>query len=122
MRIRSPRVFDASALVGLFHGHEELAKIADQAEQGWFQILLPAVAIADAEMELRAGRVGWDAVFYTPGLSSLDLTQSTAVEIGVWPGPLSARHAAHEAGAVRGVVVTRTPGAYQGLSVSLLVV
>jgi hypothetical protein len=115
-------VFDASALVDWFEGHRVLADLADQAERGWFQMVLPAAAIADAESELQAGRQAWDAIFYTPGLQMMPLGEHVAVEIGSWPGPLSAKHAAYEAAAGRGVVVTRQPGLYKGLSVQLLVV
>jgi hypothetical protein len=122
VRARPPRVFDASALVDWFRGHHVLAELADQAEQGWFQLVAPATAIADAESELRAGLLAWDAIFYTPGLQMMPLGEHVAVEIGALSGPLSARHAAYEAAAVRGVVVTRRPGVYEGLSVQLLVV
>jgi hypothetical protein len=122
VRVRAPRVFDASAIVALFMGDETVTAIAGQAERGWFEVLLPTAAIADAEAELRAGPGGWEPIFLTAGLRSLELTEHAAVEIGAWPGSLSARHAVHEAAAVRGVVVTTEPGGYKGLAVSLLVV
>ena len=122
MRFRPPRVFDSSSLIDLFQGHRELAELLDQAEAGWLQILMPAAAIADAEAVLNAGRSGWDGILLTPGVQSLPLTEHAAIEIGGWPGGLAARHVVHEAAAVRGVVVTRSPGAYDGLRVSLLVV
>lgn len=59
-------MFDASALVDWFRGNPVLAELADQAEQGWFQLVAPATAIADAESELRAGQLAWNATFYTP--------------------------------------------------------
>ena len=40
--------------------------------------------------------------------------------MGSWPGPLAARHAAHEAHALRAVVVTTEPARYAGLLVALL--
>ncbi|HYN94278.1 MAG TPA: hypothetical protein VES42_10565 [Pilimelia sp.] len=52
----------------------------------------------------------------------MPLTEHAAIEIGGWPGTLAARHVVHEAAAVRGVVVTRSPGTYDGLRVPLLVV
>lgn len=120
MRGRLPRVFDASALIDWHCGNPVLAAIADQAEAGWFQLILPATAVADAESELRYGWNVWAVVFDAPGIQTMPLGEHTAVEIGVWSGPLSARHAAYAAADGRGVVVTRNPGAYQGLTVQLL--
>ncbi|MFV2022409.1 hypothetical protein [Micromonospora sp. LOL_023] len=122
MRLRPPRVFDGSALIDLFHGYRELGELLDQAESGWLQILLPTTAIAEAEETLNAGRSGWEGILLTQGVQSLPLTEHTAIEIGGWPGSLTARHVVHEAAAVRGVVVTRSPGTYSGLRVPLLVV
>lgn len=122
MRGRLPRVFDASALIGWHQGHPFLAEIADQAEAGWFQLVIPATAVVDAESELRYGWSVWAVVFDAPGIQTMPLGEHTAVEIGMWPGPLSARHAAYAAADGRGVVVTRQPGLYQGLTVQLLAV
>ena len=122
MRIRPPRIFDSSSLVDLFNGNRELGELLDQAEAGCLQILMPTAAIADAEAELNAGRIGWEPILLTSGVQSLPLTEHTAIEIGRWAGNLAARHVVHEAAAVRGVVVTRSPSSYDGLSVSLLVI
>jgi hypothetical protein len=110
VRVRPPRVLDSSSLVDLFHGHRELGELLDQAEAGWLQILIPAAAIADAEAVLNADRIGWEPILLTPGVHTLPLTEHAAIEVGGWPGTLAARHVAHEAAAVRSVVVTRAPG------------
>ena len=122
MRVRPPRILDSSSLVDLFNGHRELGELLDQAETGCLQILMPTAAIADAEAALNAGQIGWEPIMLIPGVESLPLTEHTAIEIGGWPGDLAVRHVVHEAAAVRGVVVTRAPGSYDGLKVSLLVV
>jgi hypothetical protein len=50
------------------------------------------------------------------------LSEHAAIEIGQWPGELSARQAVHEARALRAAVVTTEPGRYRGLPVTLNVI
>jgi hypothetical protein len=95
-------------------------ELLDHAEQGWHLLLLPTTAIAEAAV--RAGFDGWQAILHTAGVRSLPLAEHVAIDVGSWPGSLATRHALHEAAAARGVVVTRDPGAYNGLQVPLLVV
>lgn len=121
-RRRLARVLDASALVALFDAHEPLMTLLRQAEQGAANLFLPAACMAEAEGQVRAGVSGWEAILLTPGLVPLDLSSGIAVAIGQWPGTLGARHAVYEQTALRAMVVTTTPAAYEGLAVTLLAV
>jgi hypothetical protein len=115
-------VLDASALVALFGGHPRLERLLIEAEAGAWNLILPTTCIADAERVLEAGTSGWEAILLTSGVLPLPLSAHTAIEIGQWPGSLSARHAAHEQAALRAVVVTCDVSAYAGLPVALLAV
>lgn len=121
MRFHPPRILDASAIVALFDGHGVLMQLLDSAERGEQQLLLPTTAMADAEADVRAGSSGWEAILLTAGVRSLPLAEHAAIDIGSWPGSLSARHSAHEALALRTTVVTRLPEGYREIRVPLMV-
>jgi len=112
---------DASAIVDLFRGHEQLTRLLFRADRGEINLLLPTTAIADAESQVGAGTTGWESILRIPSVQSLNLTEHAAIEIGSWPGQLSNRHAVHEALAIKAVVLTTEPGAYKGLRVPLMV-
>lgn len=115
-------VLDASALIALFDGHELLFRMLQQSERGEARLILPAVAVAEAETTLRAGYDGWSLLFFSPGVDVVSLDQSTAVSLGGLEGPLAARHARHAADAASCPLVTRRPGDYGGMVGTLLVV
>jgi hypothetical protein len=115
-------VLDASVLTALFDGHDLLFQLLQESEKGASRLILPAVAVAEAETSLRAGYNGWSLLFFSPGVEVVGLDQSTAVALGNLDGSLGARHARHEANAVGATLVTRCPGDYSGLPGSLLVV
>jgi hypothetical protein len=116
------RVLDASAQIALFAGHPRLDELLGWAEHGRVSLLLPAACIAEAERVVQAGTGGWESVLLTPGIRTLPLVEHAAIEVGRWPGTLGARHAVHEAYALRSVVVTTDRAAYDGLLVALQVV
>lgn len=120
MKLRHPRVLDASALAALFDGHPRLYRMLGEAEAGWWTLVLPAVCMADAAQTLETRPSAWDGLLLTPGVLAMPLAPHTAVEVAGWPGSLQARHAAHEATALRAAVVTCDPPAYDGLLVALL--
>ncbi len=118
----TPSVLDASALIALFEGHDRLFRLLQDADAGNARLLLPAVAVAEAETELRAGYDGWSLLFFSPGVEVVRLDQSAAVALGGKPGPLGARHARHEADSVGARLITCRPGDYSGMTGGLLVV
>lgn len=120
MRVRHPRVLDTTAIIALFDAHPPVVDLLDQAERGYWNLLLPTTAIADAETHIRVGTGGWEPILLTPGVRSLTLSEHCAIEVGSWPGDLATRHTVHEAYAMRAVVVTRQPGLYEGMLVPLL--
>ncbi|MGX6604412.1 hypothetical protein ACWKSP_20075 [Micromonosporaceae bacterium Da 78-11] len=115
-------MLDASAMAALFDGHKELYRLLQDADAGRCRLYLPAVAVAEAESLLGAGHPSWALLVLANGVETIPLDPHKAIELGGMPGPLGARHAAHEARAVAATVVTRSPAAYAGMSVSLLVV
>lgn len=122
MTRRLSRILDGSALVALFEAHEPMMRLYRQAEAGLTNLYLPAVCVADAEQQLGAGTSGWEAILLAAGVVPMPLSESAAIDVGSWPGSLSARHAVYEANLLRGVVVTTEPGGYRGLPVALRVV
>lgn len=123
MKRRYGRILDGSALAALFDGHPKLERLLIGAEEGAWNLILPTVCITDAQGILRADPSAWDVIWLTGnGVTVMPLDQHVALEIGPWPGPLGARHAAYEHNATRAVIVTCDPGQYRNLPVSLLVV
>jgi hypothetical protein len=127
----SPRILDASALIALFNGHPDLLRLLRDAGDGGAFLLLPTVAVAEAESALHAGASLWTPFLMFHGVSSLDLTVHTAIEAaavaaletpGAIAGPLMAGQVVYEARALNAVVVTQVPQFYDGFDVALMVV
>jgi hypothetical protein len=78
----SPRVLDASALVQMFQGHPLLMQLLDDAEQSNVVILVPTLAIAEAEAVMGAGMRMWEHFLALRGLRAMELTEHTAIETG----------------------------------------
>jgi hypothetical protein len=107
--------------VALFDASPVVYDLLEQADEGRVALGVPTTCLAEAEATLRAG-TGWDAILETPQVQALPLNAHAAVEVGVWPGSLPARHAVHEASVMDATVVTCRPSDYEGLNVPLLVV
>ncbi|AEV86857.1 hypothetical protein ACWT_5839 [Actinoplanes sp. SE50] len=125
----SPRVLDASALIAMFGGHPDLMEMLDDAERGNVFLLLPTVAVAEAEAALNVGLALWTPFLMSRGVTTLDLTMHTAVEAarladpqlpGAVAGPLMAGQVAFEAQALNAVVVTQMPSMYAGYEVAIM--
>jgi hypothetical protein len=127
-----PRILDASALVTLFDGNPIMLDMLDEAEAGNVVLLMPPLAMAQAETKLRAGLRLWEPLLLFRGVHSMDLTEHVAIEIGgmLTPRPGGAAvptrpavgHVVFEAEAVNAVVVTRAPQVYAGHDVDLIAV
>jgi hypothetical protein len=123
-----PRVLDASALVELFSGHPGLMSLLDDATAGHVFVLIPTLAIAEAQAVLGVAPSLWDHILRMPGVLAMNLTQHAAVEVGrlaaprlrhhpvhtALIGPLMAAQVLHEAQAMNAVIVTRVPETYGG--------
>ncbi len=78
----SPRVLDASAITLLFAGHPTLMRLLDDAEAESVLLIMPTVAIAEAQVALDAAHSMWEFFFRFRGIRMMELTEDAAVEIG----------------------------------------
>jgi len=132
----APRVLDSSALVVLFSGHPLLMRLLDDAEDGNVVLLVPTLAIAEAETGLGAGMRMWEHILAFRGLRALELTEHTAIEAGrVARTRLTAQDASppllghlmvgqivYESLAMNAPVVTQFPAAYRRHGVAVMTV
>ncbi|MEU8663860.1 PIN domain-containing protein [Actinoplanes philippinensis] len=128
-----PHILDASALVELFSGHPRLMRLLDDADAGDRFVIVPTLAIAEAQAVLNARQSHWDRILGVRSLLTIDLSPHVAVEIGRLAAPRLARHPVrpplagplmtaqvlHEAQMLNGVIVTRLPEPYDGHDVAV---
>jgi len=107
-----PLVFDASALVALFRGNEQVSALWFAAEAATVAVLLPSAVIAVANRQLDASDDAWSALLLGPNVYALDLTAATALGASRERGNLDTAHAAYEARATRATIVTNNPEKY----------
>lgn len=110
-----PLLFDASALIALFGGHERVSALWFDAEAVGVAVLLPTTAIAEANRELNATDNAWSALLLGPNVYALDLSAASALGASRQHGDLAAAHAASEAVATDATIVTGRPEAYDPL-------
>lgn len=128
-----PHILDASALVELFSGHQTLMRLLDDADAGDRFVIVPTLAIAEAQAVLDARQSHWDRILGVRSLLTIDLSPHVAVEVGRLAaprlrhhpvhtpliGPLMTAQVLHEATMLNGVIVTRVPEAYGGHDVAV---
>jgi hypothetical protein len=114
-------VFDGSALAALLDSEPTAYRLWESSRAGEVHVVMPATAIAVATGVTKADFNAWNPLLWNEGVQTLSLDAGTAIEIGPWPGDLSARHVIYETHAVGGVAVTREPEMYQPGAVPLLI-
>jgi hypothetical protein len=112
-------VFDASALIALFHAYGPVFRLFMEADAGLTQLVFPAAAIGEANTYIRASESAW-APLLMGRVEPTPLTEHIAITIGTWPGDLSTRHVVYESHAVDGDIVTRNGGRYAPWTVPVL--
>ena len=128
------RVFDASTLIELFNGHRTVMRYMEEAEAGGMSLVVPALAIAEAQVVIAAPSRMWDHVLAFPGVRVMDLTEHTAIEVGTTAspalrsnavastallGPLMVAQVVYEARTLNAVVLSGLPSAYAGFDVAV---
>lgn len=129
-----PRILDASALVELFQGHPEMMNMLGQAEQREFGVAVPAGAVLEAQVVLKASTSVWDHML-AGRVWEVALRGHASVEAGdlarprlenfpmhrVLTGPPMVAQVLREAKAMGGTIVTTIPENYGGHSVPVSV-
>jgi hypothetical protein len=121
-RTYRPRILDAAALVSLVDGNLRVLSMLDDAYVGRAFVLMPAVAIAEAEAGIQVGGRMWEPFFRISGTETLELTGNSALEAARLMDslPLMLAQVVHEAQTMEALVVTHTPEAYDGYDVELM--
>ncbi|MBO3741734.1 hypothetical protein [Actinoplanes flavus] len=131
--LRTPRILDASALVELFSGHSTLMRLIDDANAGSPVVVVPTLAIAEAQAAIDAPSQHWERVLSVPALRILDLSAPVAIEVGRIAGPRLRNHPVqapligplmtaqvlYEAKMLSAAIVTTVPEAYGGHDVAV---
>ncbi|MGK5677477.1 hypothetical protein [Actinoplanes sp. URMC 104] len=135
MTLHALRVLDASALVELFNGHRTLMRLMEDADSGGISLVVPTLAIAEAQAVMNARPAQWDFILAFRGIRTLPLSEHDAIAVGTAAapalraapaarpvaliGPLMLAQVAHEARELGAVVVTGFPSVYAGFDVDV---
>ena len=106
------RVFDHTAIIALFRGNEEAFRLWRMADLEKLTLIMPAVAVADANAVLGATADAWRPILDPGQVIVTSLDESTAIDIGTAVGPLVIRHVIREASQIQGEIVTQVPWQY----------
>jgi hypothetical protein len=132
--IHAPRVLDAAALVELFNGHRAIMRLMDDADAGNLFLIVPTLAIAEAQAVLNAEPSQWDFILGFRGIRAMPLTEHDAIAVGGAAGPVLRRNpvggaallgplmvaqVVHEATELNAVVVSGLPSAYAEFDVAV---
>jgi hypothetical protein len=110
--VTETRVFDHTAIVSLFQGNTQAFRVWRAAENDQLTLILPAVAVAEANNVLGADSNAWRAILHSGRVVVAPLDGSTAIATGMTAGNLVIRHVVHEATQTQGEIVTRAPWQY----------
>jgi hypothetical protein len=105
-------VFDATALVALFHSHPPLWALLHRADQGLVSLGFPVLAVVEAGTALGATPSSWEQFQWIETIEFLRLDEAAAIEISSWQGTFGARHALWEARHMDCPLITRRPELY----------
>lgn len=116
-----PLVFDHTAIIALFRGHRKAFGHYNRADVGQVFLVLPAAAVAEANLTIHGVWKTWEALLYPEAVTVAPLDEHSALEAGLL-GDIAIGHAMYEARAVRGLVVTSNPDPYRHTDQALLVI
>ena len=108
-----PSIFDHTALIALFDAHPEAFALWEEADRGETPLVMPAVAVAEANHLIGADHNAWAALLFPAAVTVAPLDSAQAIDTGLQSGSVVARHVVYEARAVAGIIVTRAPWQYR---------
>ncbi|GAA1030270.1 hypothetical protein GCM10009557_21650 [Virgisporangium ochraceum] len=114
------RVFDQTAITALFRGNRRAFANWQDADAGTLTLILPAVAVAEANTAIGGNSDTWRAILHPGRVIVTPLDESTAIEVGTAVGSLAVRHVIREASHTEGDIVTEAPWQYSAGSPPLL--